>query len=204
MAAQGPEEKRVDLERISRILGLAYGGTLADRTRGMLFRSVPSAGGLYPCQLYMSFHSNGDIETGLYYCDTVQGFLGRIDPRPLDLAPIFPGRTLSDTCLIISGIFFHSAWKYRERAFRYLLLDAGHLAEALVMAARAKIRRWCMNCCQTSTRQEPGSRSLLKKHRFLRFFPETQVRRNQCRSRNGSRQYLLPVLWPAAGPAAIL
>ncbi len=106
MADQVPDGKRVDLERISRILGLAYGVTLADRTRGILFRSVPSAGGLYPSQLYLSVLKSGAIETGLYYCDTVHGFLGRINPRPLDVESIFLNRGAADTCLIITGIFF--------------------------------------------------------------------------------------------------
>jgi SagB-type dehydrogenase family enzyme len=33
---------------------------------------------------------------------------------------------------ILSGIFFRSAWKYSKRAFRYVLLDTGHLLENLV------------------------------------------------------------------------
>ncbi|MEX1300699.1 MAG: SagB/ThcOx family dehydrogenase [Desulfotignum sp.] len=127
----------VNLKTISRILGLSYGVTLADRSRGILFRSIPSAGGLYPCQLYLSVQKTDDIETGLYYCDTVQGFLGRINPRPLDIDILFPGPASAGICMVITGIFYHSAWKYRERAFRYLLLDAGHLAEAVVQASRA-------------------------------------------------------------------
>jgi len=130
-------DEPVDLNAVSRILSLAYGVTLADRSRGILFRSVPSAGGLYPCQLYLSVHNAGDIETGLYYCDTVQGFLGKINPRPLAMDVFFQGRPATDICMVITGIFYHSAWKYRERAFRYLLLDAGHLAEAAVQASRA-------------------------------------------------------------------
>ena len=35
---------------------------------------------------------------------------------------------------ILSGIFFRSAWKYRKRAFRYVMLDTGHLVENLVSA----------------------------------------------------------------------
>ena len=130
-------DEPVDLGTVSRILGLSYGVTLADRSRGMLFRSVPSAGGLYPCQMYLSVRKIDDIETGLYYCDTVQGFLGRINPRPLGPNIFFPEPDPAGACLIITGIFYHSAWKYRERAFRYLLLDAGHLAEAVVQAAKA-------------------------------------------------------------------
>jgi SagB-type dehydrogenase family enzyme len=36
-----------------------------------------------------------------------------------------------------TGIFFRSAWKYRERAYRYLLLDTGHLLENLILALNA-------------------------------------------------------------------
>jgi SagB-type dehydrogenase family enzyme len=135
LAGKLPDRETVDLEKVSRILTLSLGVTLADRARGILFRSVPSAGGLYPCQLYLSAQTIEDIETGLYYCDTVQGFLGRINPRPLE--SLFPDRNQAGPCLVITGIFYHSAWKYRERAFRYLLLDAGHLAEAVLHAARA-------------------------------------------------------------------
>ncbi|MDT8378796.1 MAG: SagB/ThcOx family dehydrogenase [Desulfotignum sp.] len=130
-------DEPLNLKTVSQILGISYGVTPSDRGRGLLFRNVPSAGGLYPCQLYLSAQKADNIETGLYYCDTVQRFLGRINPRPLDLKVIFPDREVSDACLIITGIFFNSAWKYRERAFRYLLLDGGHLAEAVVQASRA-------------------------------------------------------------------
>jgi len=37
-------------------------------------------------------------------------------------------------CRNISGIFFRSAWKYRKRAFRYVLLDMGHLIENLYLS----------------------------------------------------------------------
>ncbi len=137
MAGEVPDQEKMDLETVSRILALSYGVTLADRARGVLFRSVPSAGGLYPCQVYLSAQQVDDVETGLYYCDTVQGFLGRINARPLDQETIGPDRDPAGACLVITGIFYHSAWKYRERAFRYLLLDAGHLAEAVLQAARA-------------------------------------------------------------------
>jgi SagB-type dehydrogenase family enzyme len=143
LAGDMPDQEKVGLEKISRILALSYGVTLADRARGILFRSVPSAGGLYPCKLYLSVQKTDDIETGLYYCDTVQGFLGRINPRPVDRKTFFSDQDPAGACLVITGIFYNSAWKYRERAFRYLLLDAGHLAEAVLHAARAVgVRAW--------------------------------------------------------------
>jgi len=141
MARQVPDKEQKehnDLRTVSRILALSYGVTLADRGRGIFFRSVPSAGGLYPCQLYLSVDKMSGVETGLYYCDTVQGFLGKINSRPLDMKTILPGRMCAGSYLVITGVFYHSAWKYRERAFRYLLLDAGHLAESVMLASRAE------------------------------------------------------------------
>lgn len=127
----------LDIGNLSRALLLAYGVTLEDRKRGVLFRSVPSAGGLYPCQLYLSVLEADGLETGLYYCDTVRGFFGRLSPRPLSPA-LIPARTAQAAAsLILTGIFYHSAWKYRERAFRYLLLDGGHLAEAVINSFHA-------------------------------------------------------------------
>jgi SagB-type dehydrogenase family enzyme len=37
----------------------------------------------------------------------------------------------------LSAIFFRSAWKYRDRAYRYHLLDTGHLAENILLALKA-------------------------------------------------------------------
>ena len=37
----------------------------------------------------------------------------------------------------LTAIFFRSAWKYRARAYRYHLLDTGHVAENLILALKA-------------------------------------------------------------------
>jgi nitroreductase len=37
----------------------------------------------------------------------------------------------------LTAIFFRSAWKYRARAYRYHLLDTGHVAENLTLALKA-------------------------------------------------------------------
>jgi len=37
----------------------------------------------------------------------------------------------------LTAIFFRSAWKYRARAYRYHLMDTGHVAENLILALKA-------------------------------------------------------------------
>lgn len=117
---------------LARALLMGYGVTLARPGQGIWFRSVPSAGGLYPCQVYLSVDRSRDLETGVYYCDTVQGFFGKIAGRPLDMVSVLGREVRPSIHLVVTGIYFNSAWKYRERAFRYLLLDGGHLCEGLM------------------------------------------------------------------------
>ena len=37
--------------------------------------------------------------------------------------------------LVITAIFQRTRWKYQDRAYRYILLDAGHLGENLYLTA---------------------------------------------------------------------
>ena len=122
-------------ETLSRLLFLACGATKTAHAGGVpfSFRTIPSAGALYPCHLYMAVSSMDGLETGLYYCDMIQGFLGLIQKGENS------NREKKDfSCyFIVTGEFFKSAWKYRERAFRYILLDSGHLIENLSLAIKA-------------------------------------------------------------------
>ena len=123
------------LNTLSEILALAYGVTRTGLTNGIpfYFRTTPSAGGLYPCHLYLAVRCMEGLETGLYYCNMIQEFLGLIQRGE---NPTQEKNELSFS-LFITGEFFNSSWKYRERAFRYVLLDSGHLIENISLAIKA-------------------------------------------------------------------
>ena len=44
---------------------------------------------------------------------------------------------LADLSRILTAIFFRSAWKYRARAYRYHLMDTGHVLENLILSLKA-------------------------------------------------------------------
>jgi len=48
-----------------------------------------------------------------------------------------PADTNMIATFFITAIFFRSSWKYRARGFRYVLLDAGHVLENLILALKA-------------------------------------------------------------------
>ena len=129
-------EQSLGFPALSRVLYRSYGVTREEKARGIRFfsRTVPSAGGLYPCDIYLMVRDMEGLETGVYYCNMIQEFLDLIHrggfSHGLDRA--------FDLSFVVTGTFFNSAWKYRERAFRYLLLDSGHLVENLNLALRAE------------------------------------------------------------------
>jgi SagB-type dehydrogenase family enzyme len=121
---------------LSRVLYRSYGVTREEKARGIRFfsRTVPSAGGLYPCHMYLMVRQMEGVETGVYYCHMIQEFLCLIHRGGFS-----HGRDRAfDLSFVVTGTFFNSAWKYRERAFRYLLLDSGHLVENLNLALTAE------------------------------------------------------------------
>lgn len=131
-----PEDNRpaVTADRLAGILYYAYGVTKGQTGRGLDFysRTIPSAGGLYPCHLYVSVSGIEGIETGLYYCDMIHQYLGLIQKG-------FSAVNDKDTgslYFFITAEFYNSAWKYRDRAFRYMLLDTGHLLQNLIFSLK--------------------------------------------------------------------
>ncbi|HEC36244.1 MAG TPA: SagB/ThcOx family dehydrogenase, partial [Anaerolineae bacterium] len=41
----------------------------------------------------------------------------------------------AQVCFVLASVFQRTRWKYRERAYRYVLLEAGHIGQNLYLAA---------------------------------------------------------------------
>jgi SagB-type dehydrogenase family enzyme len=126
---------------LSACLYLSYGVTAMARSRGRAYplRPVPSAGGLYPCHLYPGILSRNDDETGVYYYDPLNHCLVLLRQSPGQKAPDLKQPDISKASLffVITAWLYNSAWKYRNRALRYVMLDAGHLTENLMTVGEA-------------------------------------------------------------------
>lgn len=134
-----PTSARLDSALMARLLHLA-GGITAKSGHAepvFYFRTNASAGALYPTEIYTGIFDDADPQPGIYHFGT-----GEFALTPLR-------RGCFDGCLntirraddphpqgsfFLTAIFFRSAWKYRSRAFRYVLLDTGHLLENLLLA----------------------------------------------------------------------
>ncbi|MBU2552038.1 MAG: SagB family peptide dehydrogenase [Proteobacteria bacterium] len=122
----------LDLPALARLLYMACGFT-AQVQHGLetfYYRSAPSAGALYPVEVYLAARDVPGLEDGLYHFTPADFALTRLRRER-------PPAEIPAPCLFLSALFFRSAWKYRQRAFRYCLMDAGHMAENLHLASSA-------------------------------------------------------------------
>ncbi len=104
-------------------------------------RINPSAGALYPNELYFQARNVQGIEDGIYHYEVSSGSITLLQSITENegLEPYFGYRTaMKGYLFLVSAIYYRSAWKYKERAFRYCLLDAGHLLGSIESAALLK------------------------------------------------------------------
>lgn len=101
-------------------------------------RINPSAGALYPNELYFQARGVEGFEDGIYHYEVESNQavllygLGEnegIEPY------INSSKTLNGLIFLVSSVYYRSSWKYKNRAFRYVLLDAGHLLGTIEQSA---------------------------------------------------------------------
>ncbi len=125
---------------LSQLLWASQG--LTGSEAGYKLRAAPSAGALYPVETYLSVQNVKGIGPGIYHYDVRGHSLECL--RAGDLGPALAEAALEQGFLAAAGavfawtaVFARSKWKYRERAYRYIYLDAGHIAQNVALAAVA-------------------------------------------------------------------
>lgn len=102
-------------------------------------RAVPSAGGLYPLELYVVARRVAGLTAGVYHVDPCEPSLELLWPGPQSLAGILlPPAPDPAALLVITSVFWRTRCKYGVRGYRFALLEAGHLGQALVLLGAAR------------------------------------------------------------------
>jgi SagB-type dehydrogenase family enzyme len=104
------------------------------------FRTAPSAGALYPVETYIAANNVEEIEKGIYHYNIKNHFLEEIKlgdfGNNISRAALNQKMCATSSAVFIwTAIFGRSKWKYSQRAYRYIYLDAGHIAQNLALAA---------------------------------------------------------------------
>ncbi len=127
-------------KNISQLLWATQG--ITRREMDFQFRASPSAGALYPVETYLVLNNVADVDPGIYHyailthnLEQLQkgDFRLKIAKAALDQDMAFAAGAV----FVWTALFARAKWKYEQRAYRYVYLDAGHIAQNCALAAVA-------------------------------------------------------------------
>jgi SagB-type dehydrogenase family enzyme len=145
--------RQLELAEVSAILQWSYGITGEGRIDGggaQRFRAAPSAGALYPAEIYLGVRAVRGLEAGIYHYEVPDASLALLtNGNPANrLHEICCGQEYARQAamvVLISAVIERTKRKYGDRGYRYVMLDVGHLGQNLYLACTA------MNLAITTT-----------------------------------------------------
>ena len=129
------KDETLALTEVSQLLWAAQGIT---DPRG--FRTAPSAGALYPLELYVVAGNVNDLPDGIY----------KYKPHKHELAMVVEGDKRTElynaaldqpsikdaaTVIVFSAVYERTTGKYGERGIRYVHIEVGHAAQNIYLQA---------------------------------------------------------------------
>jgi len=128
----------MSVEDLSQILWATQGITVSIGDHQL--RTAPSAGALYPIETYLLINRVDGLEPGLYHYDveTHQLDILKLGDYSREVNTGALDQQIAERASVVfiwSAIFQRSKWKYLQRAYRYIFLDAAHIAQNLALAA---------------------------------------------------------------------
>ncbi|MFX0003557.1 MAG: SagB/ThcOx family dehydrogenase [Candidatus Hodarchaeota archaeon] len=106
------------------------------------FRTVPSAGGLYPIEVYPVINNVENLNSGIYHYHIVKHSLELLKEGDFrtDIAKACLDQQMafnSAVNFIWTAIISRSKWKYLQRCYRYIYMDVGHIGQNFYLIAEA-------------------------------------------------------------------
>lgn len=105
-------------------------------------RAAPSAGALYPLEIYLIAWNIAGLDSGLYHYCVVPHCLEQL--KTGDFAKLACEYAMADdisatasALFVVTAIFQRTMIKYQDRGYRFALLEAGHLAQNMCLMSAA-------------------------------------------------------------------
>ncbi len=125
-------------EDLSQLLWAAQG--ITDEVHGLPLRTAPSAGGLYPVETYLVVNNVAGLDQGVYHYFPPDHSLEvlRIGDYSRAVAHAALDQKMAERAPVVflwTAVAERSRWKYRQRGWRYIYMDAGHIGQNVALAA---------------------------------------------------------------------
>ena len=128
----------LSMENLAMLLWASQG--ISGKAGNFFFRTAPSAGALYPVETYLSIQNVKSLSSGLYHFQPAEFTLERMsnDFAGKKIAAAALGQNFmakAGVVFIWSAILRRNFSKYGHRGLRYVMMDAGHICQNLLLAS---------------------------------------------------------------------
>ncbi|MEM3555577.1 MAG: SagB/ThcOx family dehydrogenase [Candidatus Micrarchaeia archaeon] len=125
----------ITLSELSQLLFSAQG--ITDKEKG--FRTAPSAGALYPIEIYLAVNRVENLSKGIYHYNVREHSLELLKEGDFSkkLYAASNQQPVRDAAIvfIFTAVFERTKAKYGERGERYIYIEAGHISQNLLLEA---------------------------------------------------------------------
>lgn len=137
MSVRKYRDEELSLAQVGQLLWAAQGQSDASG-----HRTIPSAGGLYPLEVYLVAGKVEDLEAGVYHYLPGEHGLRRIaggDIRPSLASAALDQRWMEEApvILVIAAVYERTHAKYGERTVRYVHMEVGAAAQNVYLEAES-------------------------------------------------------------------
>jgi len=128
--------KPISKAQLSQLLFAAQG--ISGKMYGKGLRTAPSAGALYPFEVYVVVNNVQDLPRGIYHYSVLDHSLeevksGDFRKRITDAGLKQEMLGEAGVTFVLSGIFDRVCHKYGERGYRYVYMEAGHISQNIYL-----------------------------------------------------------------------
>lgn len=135
-------QNELSMEEFSYLLWITQGvKSISDRPATI--RTVPSAGSRHTFETYLLINRVGSLDPGLYRYTALKHFIYAVNLEA-DINEKLTAACKGQSHIRTSAATFfwaaemnRMAWRYSERSYRYVLLDAGHVCQNFYLAAES-------------------------------------------------------------------
>jgi SagB-type dehydrogenase family enzyme len=128
--------KPMEIAGLSSLLFSAQG--ITGELYGTKLRAAPSAGALYPIEVYVIVHNVSGLTPGLYHYNPFRHSLAQLRKkdfrRDISRAGLGQGALKeANLVIVLTAVPARTTGKYGERGLRYIYMEAGHIAENILL-----------------------------------------------------------------------
>jgi SagB-type dehydrogenase family enzyme len=139
-------EKAISKTQLSSFIKTVFGMTRyynSSKLDARIIKTSPSGGARHPIEVYPIIRNVKGINPGVYHYEVETNSLVPVSGpvKSKNLTGVFSGQYWVETaavCFIFTAVLARSMWKYdHSRAYRVLMLDAGHLGQTFHLTGTA-------------------------------------------------------------------